>query len=72
MDESGTDAAEVVPGAIENKLDVISVEEISILDIEAISFGEIARLDIIAEDRFGSQLEFDSNNFDPFKVCSCI
>ena len=53
------DAAEVVPGAIENKLDVIS-------------FDEIARLDIIAEDRFGSQLEFDSNNFDPFKACSCI
>jgi hypothetical protein len=59
MGEIMADAAEVVPGAIENKLDVIS-------------FDEIARLDIIAEDRFGSQLEFDSNNFDPFKACSCI
>jgi len=72
MGEIETDAAEVVPGAIENKLNVMSVEEIAILDIEAISFGEIARLDIIAEDIFGSQLEFYSNNFDPFKVYSCI
>lgn len=37
MGEIKTDAAEVEPGAIENKLDVISVEEIAILDIEAIS-----------------------------------
>lgn len=59
MGEIMADAAEAIPGAIENKLGAISV-------------GEIARLDIIAEDRIGSQLEFDSNNFDPFKVCSCI
>jgi hypothetical protein len=41
MGEIMADAAEAIPGAIENKL-------------EAISVGEIARLDIIAEDRIGS------------------
>lgn len=41
MGEIMADSAEAMPGAIENKL-------------EAISVGEIARLDIIAEDRIGS------------------
>jgi hypothetical protein len=41
MGEIMADAAEAIPGAIENKLGAISV-------------GEIARLDIIAEDRIGS------------------
>ena len=59
MDEIAADAAEVEPCAIENKLEAISVEKVT-------------GLGIIAGDRIDSQLDFDSNYFDPFKVCAFI
>ena len=73
MDEIAADAAEVEPCAIENKLEAISVEKVTGLGIiEAISGEEVIELGIIAGDRIDSQLDFDSNYFDPLKVFAFI
>jgi hypothetical protein len=61
MDEIVASANELGHGATMNKLEVIAVDDTT-------------KLDIIVEDRFDSQFDFDFDEdyFDPFKVCSCI
>jgi hypothetical protein len=59
MDEIVPSVNELGHGAAVNMLELIAVEEAT-------------RLDIIAKDISDSQADFDEDDFNPFKVCSCI